>query len=1096
MSKILSYFYNSQNILVIEPSSIYFYTILPIDSFKNTDIIEEEEKEKNKKTIERNIVNMTSYITPSLTSKARGGAIYKFITNTEALSPLQKYQLEKEKDTYKELLKEKVNKSYFEKIILKYQQEELIQKEKVKKTNYLIVQTFFAKEDFKQVLKSKQVLYDLFEGLTYEKREEIKSVLEILYLRHEQSMKGVLYDKEIYQSWNSDNFLEILSSLNKTDIRMGLENNSFHDLFYNVERKKQREDVFQITVYETVNTEVPEVLIIDSNQIQIKNQYGEKRIKINYGEEILFKDKKGEEIKDINSSSINYLKVIKKDGDIEEELISFISPYKLESSSVKNYTYSFWLESLPPSLNENVETIVQNELKGAGINSFHTYLEVLKKSNKDLINNINMENILLGLLSSPQMPSLRNMLYNKDIAIKKYQSNKDMVEIIDDGGFFCNVRYGFEISSNFEIKGIEDKLRQSFTIHDLNFQLIPADIQVSILSSPIIKENFASIKEKAHTLEIKEVSQFLNFDYGDRYFSGLEDKTDIELAKLDNCHIYIETRDKIQSLNLFEGPDMFNGLIIAPSGSGKSFTAVNLISGFIASDPKNLCWILDRGGSYVNFTDVMDGNNIEIKRASKDNCINPYVYDNYFAKLIALEKFLYDYETQKTKEKSDFNEMLLEQIEEVISSIELKIGDEVKRDENGEIISFEFKTSAPQELLELFNNIMLEMLEVKKESQSWQVFVVKYVEQVILDLIISESNLTGEDDSVNYMKIDKFKTRLEQVLIKADPESTKQIYFFTSKLTEYIDPLKSGKLFNGKPNLDLKSTLINIDFGEIQNEDLSSLILSSLVLNFFAVMTSPQYAFSKKLLLIDEAHVVLNSKNISGLKSIAYLYRTARKHGASVFLLSQNISDFVKVPGEAPEEKMGLFSGLMANSGWIFLLGNHAKKDCMDRLDLSEKISTRISLNRSREFFLKSKESAFISLVVNDLDYAIATTNKEEKNLLNVIRKFSEENKLALVIYAILFGKDFLIKYKDINNLKKEFGMIEDFEVEGFLNNYLLKDLSEENKKRKLAIIEDLKEKRDKNKDNQFDNLRVLFSKISQEGKIKEVRELLKSFDN
>jgi hypothetical protein len=169
--------------------------------------------------------------------------------------------------------------------------------------------------------------------------------------------------------------------------------------------------------------------------------------------------------------------------------------------------------------------------------------------------------------------------------------------------------------------------------------------------------------------------------------------------------------------------------------------------------------------------------------------------------------------------------------------------------------------------------------------------------------------------------IEELKREFE-LFIKEDKNitDTEGVMLHLKEFDFYINDLQAGKLFNAEPPKDMSNErLVNIDLGESQDERLTTVVPSALMMNFFKILTAPSKKGTNKILLIDEAHAILGSSNTSGLDAIAYLFRTARKHGGAIWLISQSIGDFYQPNDPVKSQK---FEALIKNAGWRILLGS------------------------------------------------------------------------------------------------------------------------------------------------------------------------------
>jgi hypothetical protein len=1054
----IAFAFDNQTILMISKKSLSFITIIPLEQTTNFELAGNDEKSAYNKKIKSMISQLKSYDTGAAFKSATYGATYKVISSYSKLSPLQKYQLKKGYDLEK-ILQNKIKnkKSFFMQQKELYSIDEILKINEYEKKDYLVVRTYLIPDNIKKIIGEKVGIYSFFSSLDLNKYTQIEQALGQLHQSHASNIPKKIED-DLFHSLNPQKIIKVLSS-----IETNIETAFFND--FNVYQKNLYEPYndkninFQISIYINDTDIKPDVYIFRENHLYIRKSSSIKSQLIKLSEEQKVVTKYAGD----NNERFQILLVDEKKTIIVEEYYVFD---KIEISNEKKFTYKFTLAEIPTDMKNNLSEISSSNLKNAGYEDFSILSEIIKKPTSNLEKLLKSNKYSYNILNG--IPSLNNLIYKKDVIEKKILAIEAMEHYIGEGEEFSNVKFGFNLTLPYEIN-------EEFLINDINsifkndnlvFEILPKIISMFNSTSSYFPYN--SVDEKVMQLSNSELEKIINLKYGNDTFGRLKDNVEGNLPKIDDAYIYVKTNEKIQAVNLFMGPDMFNGLIIAPTGAGKSFITVNLIDGFLTTNKDNLCWILDRGGSYVNFTDIKEGINIHINKTNKKNCINPFVFDNYYSKLILIENTFFEIDNidkivnknnlkkinlkkeienlnneNKKGYEEDINKLTIElnEIEEkikeekeniyqkmklikkLISITEFKNKDSILYDKYNNPASTNFEGLIPQDKLEIFVTLLKEMLEFNEVEPNQAKIIEKNIYELFKKLIVGKTIFTENNDRIHYLLISEIKDELEDLLTLKAKFKIEDVQGIIFTLEEYIDPLRSGKLFNGEPKLNMESNLINIDFGEIQNEKLSNLVLSSLLMNYFNIMTSDKYKASKKILIIDEAHAILNSPVVAGLKSVSYLFRTARKHGASVFLLSQAISDFQKNAGEVESEKKNLFDGIITNAGWTFLLGMHLKKDTMERLELNEEVATKIyEVGTSRRFYLKSKVSGFAELIVSDLNYAISTTNKEEKNILKSIGILTQNIENSLLIFTILFGKNFISEYKDVNILKSSYG--------------------------------------------------------------------------
>jgi hypothetical protein len=177
------------------------------------------------------------------------------------------------------------------------------------------------------------------------------------------------------------------------------------------------------------------------------------------------------------------------------------------------------------------------------------------------------------------------------------------------------------------------------------------------------------------------------------------------------------------------------------------------------------------------------------------------------------------------------------------------------------------------------------------------------------------------------------------------------------------------------------------------------------MMNFFKILTAPSKKGINKILLIDEAHAILGATNTSGLDAIAYLFRTARKHGGAVWLISQGIGDFHQPNDPVKAQK---FEALIKNAGWRILLGSgHVGVDEVlgfsgDSIEFAKK-SKEGSEKYKMIIDMDGKTINVADLVVSATDYWNSTTHPAEKQVLDMLTLMMREPQHAKMVASTTF---------------------------------------------------------------------------------------------
>jgi hypothetical protein len=773
----------------------------------------------------------------------------------------------------------------------------------------------------------------------------------------------------------------------------------------------------------------------------------------------------------------NALALYTKDKDGYEKKITEINNVKSYNLQPTEYEVEYYSMGKAPTGIEDISGKVAKEIIRLKPESFVLYLEITNLNRDYLISKISMENNILSFLDI--VPSLWGKIYSKKDRENKQNAIEDLKKHLSNKTKFYKVRYSFAVRKKKIAKNFSVRLMQSLAGVDLA-GCEKIDTNVRGLLYPWANTAFVNESDFSFEMATNDIVDLFDFRTSNTDLSGFNkfDLKDLKAVK-NTASFYMATEDDLFGIDFFSGPEMFNVIIIAPSGSGKSFFGTNNIDGFIHANKDSIVWILDRGGSYSNFVETNENSvNLNLKKSSTVNCINPFTYNFDYAVFIFIETVENDYnsfrkelEYKGTKNIPSLKDFIDNEnrYNMLVKSIELlnymstfvveKDGSRVHKGDELDILYFanpeeedslfrtHFVRTDPHVTLAVYDNILGDMLRVKKadDDKKRASYVEKEIEPVISALIIKGleeqfADITGEitsESSISeieevlstgmYITIKDIATKLEENLSKLidDSFSKGDILEWINTLDVFINRKKSGKLFNGKPNINFEAKLLNIDFGEIDDENVEPILLSSILMNFYKLMTEVKNKGIKKKLFVDESHKILNSNDESALASIAYLFRTTRKWNSAVVLLSQLISDLIKRGEEATGTKLSHFKALEENSGWKILMGEGHNEEELKRLGINKYLIDIFqreedpNKEKDRRFLIQTKNSKlFGRLIVSDVDYWTATTNANEKALVQCVSFVYGGDKVrAIIKLAEIFKMSFISTYKEISIL-------------------------------------------------------------------------------
>ena len=1109
--------FNNNTLIEIDTQAFSFITLIPCKSIPATnwkELSENTAANYFNSILKPFLTSIDVFEIPTMLSKGELGTLYKVIHYYERGSIMQNSLLSdtpitKRKASIGRDKRQYSRDEFFIQSKKQLKAETIANYKMYEKTDFIVVKTMFrhkkiltgeekisesgevTKIDGLDIGKSKTLL-DYFTNYTSELWNKDSQIIESFFIEHfnrYDQIESLLSDSSV--EINKDNLIKWFSKLSLSTNKTSIEDENF--IKNNILNYSPQYTTKYIKITPEESGLPLKFIEVHPNYISITNRKTGKKVikKLELGEEVEIKSTTNS----ININRVHYSNTIKKSSLIDQtpKTTKFnfsVAPYEPSSKA-------YYINELPPAIPAEFSAKLANSLiKALSPETFVQQLEIFRLPQKQLIKQYESRINSLQLFS--MIPHLNGQVYDKRAVIDKINAlTASINQVADDN--FLSIRYSFGHTK--AAHSTKDDTEVSNALKKLNIDgHTPIIRSLDKLMLPWSYSPYILNKEARSTfLELPEfeVSKFINFKFGQTPLSFDKTKSKKDLLQANSSNFFVKSDDEVYGVDIFKGPEKFNGLIIAPSGSGKSFFAVNMLDGFISSSPSNLVWILDRGGSFYKFTDTYGGVNKELTLSSDKNSINPFGLNLSLVLMVKLqmfEKIISNKTNEDDSEGVECSDELILEIKETIRLVKslsnastatfYLIDDADSLNEYDRMpdsskqkldifhfllkgkkvtIKTEFYMTQVQDTFAVLASIVLSMLASDKKSEDVKTALQAATPPVIRKLFLQklEKELSGKSFVEDYSKttnkiISKFSfTNLSEIsydsILSTNPNSANDdsniyikfpeetleysntnVYFIIDELKAefltyfeattlinkdeiiphldeldfYIDNMQAGKLFNVEPPKDLSNErLVNIDLGESQDERLTTVVPSAIMMNFFKVLTAPSKKGSNKILLIDEAHAILGSSNTSGLDAIAYLFRTARKHGGAIWLISQGIGDFHQPNDPIKSQK---FEALVKNAGWRVLLGS-GHENTKEVLGFS---------GASIEFAKKSKEGAekykmvidmdgksinVVDLVVSATDYWNSTTHATEKHILDVLTLMTRDPQYAKTIAALTF---------------------------------------------------------------------------------------------
>jgi hypothetical protein len=410
-----------------------------------------------------------------------------------------------------------------------------------------------------------------------------------------------------------------------------------------------------------------------------------------------------------------------------------------------------------------------------------------------------------------------------------------------------------------------------------------------------------------------------------------------KMSKGDNYGILVCNRNREPVYIDLWGPDLVNknGFILGPSGSGKSYTS----NAFITQEHENgvVQILIEIGKSYKNLVQTLGGQYNEIDQ------------DNPFRMNPMLVNTSIDGSYLLSKDKVIF-------IKTVLSIMYNEPGKQ-------------------------FN---------KAEDTVLTVLLKKYYAHVnhINQNARKENNHEGD---LHVPRLDRFVEFIEGLIKDKKDEDVKKYlegaYFDFARFIIVLETFTKGDysdiFCSDKTSRLQDNSLICYEMSEIKKDPILypivSLVIIEMVLDSFETMPSV-----RKKLILDEAFEFL-SDSMSGF--IEKMYRQARKHNASIYVISQNIDEIINSPAGP---------AIIGNSAIKILLDHSSAKSTIPKLQNFigltdsevEKLNSLRRVDGGREAFLKRMDrSDVIIMEVGEHAHPAFSTDPDDRNRVNELRK-------------------------------------------------------------------------------------------------------------
>jgi len=763
-----------------------------------------------------------------------------------------------------------------------------------------------------------------------------------------------------------------------------------------------------------------------------------------------------EDAKENYQAQFPYTFLVGSDKDItikKEKLYKHVNVYNLETIP----------ENSSPRMGEMIIKRVNQEFSEKIIKASYS-INFYKAPDKQVLANLNMEKMAWTTVNS--LPSIRGLFYDPLIVAEKIEAIEELKIMVrkSQAKFVISQLYLTIVS--YKNIDLLSELETMFSSSEFGIEIVKENFvnnQILFGNASPLSFNPKTIKmDKEIMLTYDDLEDMINLSVGPSQFS-LTRPVIIGISGGSRI-CYIDTYDP-----RIEAP---NGIVVGATGSGKSFTKIYELIKLLFLPVHPLIIIIDRGGSFINFVKIFGGKAVTLNLSSPKNNINPFIYtDDFKTYIILLSKHLDNVMTKDNiinqyKDKSDtaiyemdngnlytmdenqiyhlllpndlspqsklnfFIRIVLSMsqtkkadFKKIVSDILLDIIDDNKKTFKKRKVIYKntivIKDKETDKIV--FNiNETLKSIDSKNIQETETYFVQEYMDKVVVlykDIEGYEKTYENsyiykyeeEEDIFEEMLYFTVQDIMEKVLLYGDMYKDE-----ANIMDTYVSLTGYGNLFNGPPALNFDEELLwTVDMGEETPDDLAAIILQSLNIVQWNSILSPLNKARKKMIIFDEVHQILaNVADTGPAEAIGYMYRTIRKHGGGIHILSQSSADIFKNSDEVPTELLNTFNGIKSNAMYKYIIGinsddaKRSKEDFQltdteiaEIVNISEKKSTVASMRGM--IYIKTKAfKGFLNVIATPTIYAIATTMKEEKNLQESIEKIIKENELVKGLFV------------------------------------------------------------------------------------------------
>lgn len=211
-----------------------------------------------------------------------------------------------------------------------------------------------------------------------------------------------------------------------------------------------------------------------------------------------------------------------------------------------------------------------------------------------------------------------------------------------------------------------------------------------------------------------------------------------------------------------------------------------------------------------------------------------------------------------------------------------------------------------------------------------------------------------KNKSIKWPTFSEFAKFVSQKIIKENKSISGELIELEATLKEFSGDGAYSHIWDGQTNLDLDAPIVIFNINKLIDSDkvisaqmylLSKLVWVEVENNFAKNKKLPDLEKQWTTLIIDEAHLLMNGKNIETLEWITQATKRIRKRNGSIYIVTQNLSDFL-----GDNETRNLSSKIINNCTYSFV-GALKPHDLSEYIDLYKSYG---GLNKYEQRFIRN----------------------------------------------------------------------------------------------------------------------------------------------